>query len=144
MSSRVSRLAQIRQRRNKTTEDGGAAASATAGVDSLQESTSNDTGVIIAETQDVADETEPVVDQSVADPEPRDPNAIDLAEQDEHFRDIYEQTGVFEATKTDSEQAISYNSDLKDDLAPLYGRARHGTDRAINAIIQRKVREDLV
>lgn len=71
------------------------------------------------------------------------PNALNAEDQERLYRDIYNQTGLFEAEETQPAKAISYNSDLKDDLAPLYNRARHGTERAINAVIQRKYHESL-
>lgn len=41
------------------------------------------------------------------------------------------------------ETRITYNSDLKADLKQLHDRAQHGTERAINSIIQRKYQESL-
>lgn len=70
------------------------------------------------------------------------PNALDAEDQERLYRDIYNQTGMFEAEEIPA-KAINYNSDLKDDLAPLYNRARHGTEKAINAVIQRKYQESL-
>lgn len=71
------------------------------------------------------------------------PNALNAEEQEKLFRDVYDQTGVFEPERIQPEKSSSYNSDLKNDLAPLYNRARHGTERAINAIIQKKYQESM-
>lgn len=49
------------------------------------------------------------------------------------------ETGMHDAAELDVDQeAPTYNSDLKQDLAPLLDRAKVGTEHALNRMLQQK------
>lgn len=179
MSDRVSRLAEIRKRREarggSAKEEGGERS----GVTSLRED-----GLVSAGNAGVGGVSENTLDpgqgqtelriedentrgetkngnlhniESVKEPESQQAT---LEEQTREFVKTRESDSVMkpdnvkeinENTYEDAEQAtskvskavISHNSDLKEDLHPLYMRAHHGTERAVNRIIQRRYQESL-
>lgn len=142
--SRVSRLAEIRKRRDaKSGNDGlkeGGGVKNDVSSELNAEIKLRDTGSrdeVADNEKDAAD----VVQQTAT--SQQIPDALASDDQERLYREIYDQTGVFESEGVQTEKAISYNSDLKEDLAPLYERARHGTERAINVIIQKKYQESV-
>lgn len=141
MSSRVSRLVQIRQRRDKANDKSEASLESAVNIDTLKDKNDEDETEVPTGAEEAKKEA---AEQANEDLGERDLNKIDQNEQDKLYRDIYEQTGVFETSESAPKAAVSYNSDLKKDLAQLYGRAHHGTERAINAIIQKKYQESMI
>lgn len=160
--SRVSRLAQIRQRRDK----GGNGEARDLGPDSkildVVRVPNEDEGSV--EMDESADKEEaetngsenlrPELDSMANDETTNDLRvmseensvvavAVD-ADADSSGRISDSQRSGLELHSTPPKrQVATYNSDLKADLKPLHDRAKHATDRAITSVIQRKYQESL-
>lgn len=160
--SRVSRLAQIRQRRDKggngeqrdlepdskildtvrvQNEDG----------DEDEESVEIDesTEKIEAETDD-SKILRPELDSMANDETTEDSNTLtedtSVAAVDVDAPagpEEPERLGLEVHSTSPNKQEATYNSDLKADLKLLHDRAKHATDRAITSVIQRKYQESL-
>lgn len=129
MSDRVARLAELRQKR--AAKKGGHLPKATIPEPSVEKNE------LVESPESPTPEVAPLIQIS----ENEAVEAVGAQTQSQLFQNIYNQTGTFGELDPHQEEKVTYNSDLKSDLAPYLLRAKKGTHNVINRIIQQKNRE---